>query len=68
MNVLFWQIITAIFLSNTAYGVVAPTIPLVFEQKQIPRSVVGVIFSIYSVSLILVSPMVPALIKRFSTH
>lgn len=68
MNIVLWKILTATLLANIAYGIVAPTVPLIFEQKQIPRTAVAIIFSIYNLPIVLVSPFVPMMIKRYTSH
>ena len=50
------------------YGIVAPTVPIVFEEKQIPEMYEGLIFAIYGLPMILFSPYVPALIKTYSSN
>ena len=46
------------FVSNSAYGVCAPFLPLEFERKGIHGSLVGMIFALYSVGSIIMSPII----------
>ena len=52
----------ATLISNTAYALVAPFLPLEFEHKGISSSMVGFIFAVYSLAVIFCSPMVSKLV------
>ena len=54
-----------IALANSAYAIVAPFLPFEFERKGVDSSLMGYIFAIYSLAVILVSPMIGKLIKKF---
>lgn len=54
------------FVSNSAYGVCAPFLPLEFERKGLPGSLIGIIFALYSVGSILMSPVVGKHGERFA--
>jgi MFS family permease len=56
-------VITA--LSNSAYAIIAPFLPFEFEKKGISQSMVGYIFSIYSVAVIVSSPLIGKMLGRF---
>ena len=45
-------------LSNSAYAIVAPFLPFEFERKSIDQTWIGYIFSMYSLAVIVTSPMV----------
>ena len=49
-------------LSNSAFSIIAPFLPIQVEDKNIEQSWMGYIFSIYSVAVIIGSPMVEKLI------
>lgn len=49
-------------LSNSAYAIIAPFLPFEFEKKQIPQSLIGYIFSIYSLAVIISSPLIAKII------
>ncbi len=51
-------------LSNSAYALIAPFLPFEFEKKSIDQSLVGYIFSIYSVAVIISSPLIGKMIKN----
>jgi len=53
-------IITA--LSNSAYAIIAPFLPFEFEKKGISQSYIGYIFSVYSLAVIITSPLIGKLI------
>lgn len=50
-------------LSNSAYAIIAPFLPFSFKAKGIDPSWIGYIFSIYSVAVILCSPIVGKMIS-----
>ena len=56
-------IITA--LSNSAYALIAPFLPFEFERKLLDSSLMGYVFAIYSVAVILFSPLIGMFIARF---
>ena len=45
-----------IIFSNSVYALAAPLLPLLFDGMELPGSWVGLIFSMYSIAMILVSP------------
>ena len=47
-----------IIFSNSVYALAAPLLPKVFEHKNLPGAWVGLIFSMYSISMIIVSPFI----------
>ena len=50
-------------LSNSAYALIAPFLPFEFKKKGINQSVVGYIFSIFSLAVILTSPLIGKMIN-----
>ena len=46
-----------ITLSNSAYSIVAPFMPFEFTKKGVDLSLMGYIFSIYSLAVIIASPI-----------
>ena len=52
-----WILICTL-ISNSAYAIIAPFLPLEFEDKGIEGSIIGIIFAVYSVAVILFSPVV----------
>ena len=53
----FWVLLTNLS-SNSAYGLCAPFLPTEFEKKGIAGAYVGMVFAVYSVAQIFVSPFV----------
>ena len=47
-----------IIFSNSVYALAAPLLPIIFEEKELPGAWVGLIFSMYSLSMIIVSPFI----------
>ena len=45
-------------ISNSAYALIAPFLPLEFKDKGISGQLIGLMFAIYSVAVILCSPLV----------
>ena len=62
MNWLVVSILGITALTNSAYAIIAPFLPFEFEKKGVDSSWLGYIFSIYSVAVVIVSPMVGKLI------
>jgi MFS family permease len=54
---LIW-ILFCTFVSNMAYAVIAPFLPGEFEKKQVSLEWTGFIFAIYSLAVVLWSPIV----------
>lgn len=52
-------------LSNSAYALVAPFLPIELEKKGVPLSLFGYIFSIYSVAVIIGSPLIGYLLTKY---
>ena len=52
-----WILICTL-ISNSAYALIAPFLPLEFKEKGISTHLIGLIFAVYSVAVILVSPLV----------
>jgi len=50
-------------LTNSAYAIIAPFLPFEFKQKGIDQTWIGYIFSIYSVAVIICSPIVGKMIS-----
>ena len=53
-----------IIFSNSVYGLAAPFLPLIFAKKNMSGAWVGLIFAIFSISQILVSPFVGVIVNR----
>lgn len=51
-------------LSNSAYAIIAPFLPYEFAKKEINQSHIGYIFAIYSVAVIIASPIIGKLISK----
>ena len=47
-----------IIFSNSVYALAAPLLPIVFMEKHMPGAWVGLIFSMYSIAMIVVSPFI----------
>ena len=52
-------------ISNSAYALIAPFLPIELKATGISMDYFGYIFSVYSVSVILGSPMVGYLLTKF---
>jgi MFS family permease len=52
-------------LSNCAYALVAPFLPLELEKAGISKAYTGPIFSMYSVAVIICSPIIGKYIKQY---
>ena len=51
-------------LSNMAYALIAPFLPMELIKKDIPQYMFGYIFCIYSVAVILCSPLIGILLTK----
>ena len=58
-------IILSTLISNTAYALIAPFLPIEFEAKGISNANIGYIFAIYSVAIIIFSPFVGTAYSSF---
>ena len=54
---LVWVLLCTL-ISNSAYALIAPFLPIEYAEKGIKEESVGLIFAIYSVAVIFVSPIV----------
>ena len=61
----FVYVILSTLVSNTAYALIAPFLPIEFDKKGISNISVGLIFAIYSVAIILCSPFVAGLYTSY---
>ena len=57
-------ILLCTLISNSAYALIAPFLPLEFKEKGISAELVGLIFAIYSVAVIICSPLVATCIAK----
>ena len=57
-------ILFANLVSNSAYALCAPFLPLEFERKGLAGTNVGLIFALYSVAVVIVSPLVGKTVDR----
>ena len=57
-----WILICTL-ISNSAYALIAPFLPLEFKEKGISGQLIGLMFAIYSVAVILCSPMVGKVLR-----
>jgi MFS family permease len=55
-------------ISNGAYAMIAPFLPVEFEEKGISGEWVGMIFAVYSVAVIIFSPMVGTIVPRIGAR
>ncbi len=58
-------ILLCTLVSNSAYALIAPFLPIEFKNKGVSSLNVGVIFSVYSLSVIFCSPLVGIAIIKF---
>ena len=54
---IFW-ILFCTFVSNLAYSVIAPFLPVEFVAQGVSLTVIGLIFAVYSIAVIIWSPIV----------
>jgi len=54
-------------ISNSAYAIIAPFLPLEFIDKGIEGSIIGIIFAVYSVAVIFFSPVVSKLNSHYGS-
>ena len=52
-----WILICTL-ISNSAYALIAPFLPLEFREKGISGEMIGLMFAIYSIAVIVCSPFV----------
>ena len=62
MNRLVVSILGITALSNSAYAIIAPFLPFEFKKKEIDQTWIGYIFAIYSVAVVMCSPLVGKMI------
>ena len=60
-------ILICTFISNSAYALVAPFLPLEFEAKGISDYYIGLIFAVYSVAVVICSPMIGMTVEQMGT-
>lgn len=61
------RILIATLVSNAAYSMIAPFLPVEFEKKGVSPQMVGCIIAIYSLAVIACSPLVgSSLTSRFN--
>ena len=53
-----------IIFSNTVYALAAPFLPVVFAEKHMSGGWVGLIFAMYSISMIIVSPFIGVIVDK----
>ena len=58
-----WILICTL-ISNSAYALIAPFLPLEFKEKGISGEMIGLMFAIYSIAVIICSPLVGNIIAR----
>ncbi len=52
-------------LSNSAYALIAPFLPFEFKEKGVPQVMVGWIFIMYSIAVIIGSPLIGRMLSKF---
>ena len=62
-GLVIWILFTNL-VSNSAYALCAPFLPLEFESKGLEGVYVGTVFAIYSVAVVIVSPLVGKTVDR----
>ena len=53
-----------IVFSNSVYALAAPFLPVVFSGKDMSGGWVGLIFAMYSISMIIVSPFIGVIVDK----
>ena len=67
MEPTIWWILICTFISNSAYALVAPFLPLEFAAKGISSSNIGQLFAIYSVAVVICSPLIGVTVNKIGT-
>ena len=62
-DLIICSMFTITALSNSAYALIAPFLPFEFARKGVDLTLMGYIFSIYSVAVIFCSPIIGKLIS-----
>ena len=55
---------TIIVSTNSVYALASLFLPTVFAEKSIPGAWVGLVFSMYSIAVVLVSPFIGTLLNK----
>lgn len=58
IDALVISILSITALANSAYAIIAPFLPFEFERKGVDQNWIGYVFAIYSVAVIICSPLV----------
>ena len=58
VDVKFAWILICTLISNSAYALIAPFLPIEFKEKGVSGEMIGIIFALYSVAVIICSPFV----------
>ena len=53
-----------IICSNSVYALASLFLPIVFNEKNVPGFWVGLVFSMYSIMVVLVSPVIGKIVTR----
>ena len=62
-KLVYWILFTNL-VSNSAYALCAPFLPLEFERKMLAGAYVGMVFALYSVAVVIISPLVGKTVDR----
>ena len=60
-------ILVCTLISNSAYAIIAPFLPLEFAEKGIEGYIIGIIFAVYSIAVIFFSPIVSNMNSRYGS-
>ena len=58
--------VITVFLTCTAYGIIAPFLPFELKRKQVSEHFNGWIFILYPIAFAISGPLVPSLTQRFN--
>ena len=63
-QLIVWILICT-FMAQAAFSICAPFLPIEFERKGLPSTYTGLVFSLYSVGMIIFSPLFGKIVDRF---
>ena len=63
-DVLQLILLLIIMCSNSVYALASLFLPIVFNDKQVPGFWVGMVFSMYSIMVVVVSPIIGKIVSR----
>lgn len=65
LSPVFLRVCSITLLSNCGYSIIAPFMPVVLDQRGVNQVLSGLIFAIYSLAFVVVSPFMGEVIQFF---